>query len=281
MEESAAREARRKEREEQHLYLGVKAITEETFQQHGGTDLTNFDPTLDQDPAAPKLYRLLRTATMQEVVNRIAADLEQDPKRVRLWIMVNRQNKTIRPDQPIMDLRPTVEETYARAAAHRDQALRVWVEVAEEVNGEGAAVWPSYPGLPNGVMMKNDLILLFLKWFDVESQSLRGIGHVYVSKEKKVEDLVPIIMKKMGWGDKLPSDEKMQLWEVSDDCLVYWPCGVAKPRQEIKPNMIEGLKAKNTLKTAELQDGDIVCFQRVHERKSRLGLGDKQPSEEV
>ncbi|KXX73450.1 Ubiquitin carboxyl-terminal hydrolase 21 [Madurella mycetomatis] len=261
-EEIAAREARRKEREEQHLYLGVKAITEATFQQHGGTDLTNFEAVPDQDPAAPRFYRLLRTATMQDLVNQIAADIEQDPKRVRLWIMVNRQNKTIRPDQPVMDLRPTVEETYARAAAHRDQALRVWVEVAEEVNSEGVAVWPTYPGLPNGVVVKNDLILLFLKWFDVESQSLKGVGHVYISKEKKVEELVPIIMKKMGWGEKLPSDEKIQLWE------------------EIKPNMIEGLKGKNSLKAAELQDGDIVCFQRIHERKSRLGLGDKQSSEE-
>ena len=192
----------------------MKAITEETFRHHGSTDLTNFDAPPEEDPGAPKFYRLLRTATMQELVNRIAADLEQDPKRVRVWIMVNRQNKTIRPDQPAMDLRPTVEETYTRAAAHRDQALRVWVEVAEEVNAEGTAVWPTYPGLPNGVVVKNDLILLFLKWYDVESQTLSGVGHVYISKEKKVEELVPIIMKRMGWGEKLPSDEKIQLWEV-------------------------------------------------------------------
>ncbi len=39
--------------------------------------------------------------------------------------------------------------------------------------------------------------------------------------------------------------------------------------------MIEGLKGKQSLKAAELQDGDIVCFQRVHERKSKLSLGDK------
>ncbi|KAK3359743.1 hypothetical protein B0T25DRAFT_533748 [Lasiosphaeria hispida] len=260
-EEVAAREARRKEREEQHLYLGVKVITEATFQQHEGTDLTSFDANPEADPAAPRFYRLLRTATMQELVTTIAADINQDPKRIRVWIMVNRQNKTIRPDQPVMDLRPTIEETYNRAAAHRDQALRVWVEVAEEVNASGEAIWPTYQGQSNGVIVKNDLILLFLKWFDVESQSLKGVCHTYISKEKKVEELVPLIMQKMGWGDKLPGDEKIQLWE------------------EIKPNMIEGLKAKQSLKAAELQDGDIVCFQRTHERKSRLGLGDKSPEE--
>jgi ubiquitin carboxyl-terminal hydrolase 7 len=55
--------------------------------------------------------------------------------------------------------------------------------------------------------------LLFLKCFDADAQTLRGIGHVYISKEKRVEELIPIIMKKMGW-EKLSSDEKIQLWEV-------------------------------------------------------------------
>ena len=32
--------------------------------------------------------------------------------------------------------------------------------------------------------------------------------------------------------------------------------------------MIEPLKAKQTLKAAELQDGDIICFQRFFEPKS-------------
>jgi ubiquitin carboxyl-terminal hydrolase 7 len=48
--------------------------------------------------------------------------------------------------------------------------------------------------------------------------------------------------------------------------------------------MIEGLKGKQSLKAAELQDGDIVCFQRVHDRKSKLSLtekSDKQSSEEA
>ena len=31
--------------------------------------------------------------------------------------------------------------------------------------------------------------------------------------------------------------------------------------------MIEGLKAKQSLKAAELQDGDIICFQRTPDRK--------------
>lgn len=38
--------------------------------------------------------------------------------------------------------------------------------------------------------------------------------------------------------------------------------------QEIKPSMIEPMKAKQSLKAAELQDGDIVCFQKVVDGRS-------------
>ncbi|CAK7224311.1 ubiquitin-specific protease ubp15 [Sporothrix curviconia] len=249
-DEAVAREAKRRERDEQHLYIGMRVITNHTFQQHTGFDLTNFDSSPDADPAAPRVYRILRTATVQEAIATIAADNSQDPKRVRLWLMVNRQNKTIRPDQPIMDTHLTVEETYTKISSHRDNMLRVWAEVAEEVGPDGEAIWPTFQSQPSGAVAKNDLILLFLKYFDVENQAINGISHVYLSKEKKVEELLPVIMKKMGWGEKLPDGEKLLLWE------------------EIKPNMIEALKSKQSLKAAELQDGDVICFQRFSDRKS-------------
>lgn len=48
--------------------------------------------------------------------------------------------------------------------------------------------------------------------------------------------------------------------------------------------MIENLKGKQTLKAAELQDGDIVCFQRMQEKKSPLldkkSLAENKPAEE-
>jgi ubiquitin carboxyl-terminal hydrolase 7 len=215
-QEIALKEARKKEQEEEHLYMNVKVITEDIFKNHGGTDLAVFDSKSDSDPATPRVYRILRVTTMSEFVAKVAHDIQKDPYHVRLWIMVNRQNKTIRPDQPIVDLKATVEETFQRAAAHRDPALRLWAEVAEEVDADGVAVWPSFQTGANGVVVtKNDTILIFLKVFDVESQTLRGVGHIHISKEKKVEDIVPLICKKMGWPEKLPSDEKVLLLEVS------------------------------------------------------------------
>lgn len=208
------REVRRREQREAHLYMQAKVITQETFSRYGGTDLCSFDANPELDAAAPRAYRIRRAMSVQDFVAQVAADLGQDPRKVRLWLMVNRQNKTVRPDQPIMDLRPTVEEVYARSAAHRDTSLRVWAEVADEVDADGEAVWPSFQSQAPGVVAKNDNLLLLLKYFDVDGQTLSGVGHVYVGKESKVEELVPLILKKMGWGDNLPADEKLMLWEV-------------------------------------------------------------------
>lgn len=208
------KEARRREQREAHLYMTAKVISDDTFRRYGGTDLCTFDPNQETDEASPRTYRIRRAMTMEEFTGQIAGDMGLEARHIRLWLMVNRQNKTIRPDQPIMDLRPTVEEAYSRSAAHRDSSLRIWVEVAESLNADGEPIWPSYQSQSNGVLVKNDTILLFLKHFDSEKQTLRGIGHVYIGKEKRVEDLVPYILGKMAWGEKLPADDKLLLWEV-------------------------------------------------------------------
>ena len=193
----------------------VKVVTEQAFKQYGGTDLCSFDANPETDVSAPRVYRVRRAMTTEEFLGTVATDIELDPRRLRLWLMVNRQNKTIRPDQPIMDLRPSIEETHTRAASHRDPSLRVWVEIAEGVDADGEAVWPSYQSQNSGTASKTDVILLLLKHFDAENQTLSGVGHVYIAKERKVEELVPLILKKMGWSEKLPQDEKLLLWEVS------------------------------------------------------------------
>jgi ubiquitin carboxyl-terminal hydrolase 7 len=95
--------------------------------------------------------------------------------------------------------------------------LRLWAEIAEEATPEGEPIWPSSYGSPNGITPKSDLIVLFLKWFDPDTQSLTGVGHIYISREKKVEELVPAILKKMNWPEKTATGEKTQLrlFEVS------------------------------------------------------------------
>jgi ubiquitin carboxyl-terminal hydrolase 7 len=214
-EEAALKEARKKERDEQHLYLNARVVTDETFRAHSGTDLTTFDHP-EKDAGAARSYRVLRSSTIRDLTVRVAKDLGQDPRRIRFWCMVNRQNKTIRPDQPILDLNQTIEQSYQKLAGTKLQEFRIWAEVAEDVEPNGEVTWPGLLS-QNGTQPKSDNILLFLKWFDVEEQALRGVGHIYIGKDRKVEDLVSPILKKMGWPEKSPTGDRTQLklYEVS------------------------------------------------------------------
>jgi ubiquitin carboxyl-terminal hydrolase 7 len=211
-EEIELKEARRREQKEAHLYMLVKAITNDTFREYGGTDMCAFDADRETDSSAPYTFRLQRAMSMKAFIEHAAQEMGKDPKLLRPWLMVNRQNRTIRPDQPIMDLSPTIEDVFSKSTAARDSCLRLWIEEAEAVDDDGEPLWQSYASPASTVLVKNDTILLLLKHFDVESQKLQGVGHVYIGKDKKVEELVPLIQKKMGWVGN--AEDKLLLWEV-------------------------------------------------------------------
>jgi len=53
--------------------------------------------------------------------------------------------------------------------------------------------------------------MIFLKHFDTSKQSLHGVGRVYMTRARKVGDLVPVINERMHWTHNTP----LKLYEVS------------------------------------------------------------------
>ena len=244
-EEHAVLERKRKDREEQHLYLQCVVTTDDNFKTYQGFDLAVWD-TASKEATAPTPYRVLRTSTIRDLCKTVAEDKKLPAEQIRLWGMVNRQNKTIRPDQPLNDPDMTIEEAYTKHGT-REKPFRLWVEVAPG-SEDGKAIWPELqPQLSNNLP-----ILVFLKHFDIEAQTLLGVGHIYIKKHSKVADMVPMILQIMGSS--------------------FPPSGTSTPSialfEEIKHSMIEPMKPKATLQQAEIQDGDIVCFQRVLPEKT-------------
>ena len=247
-EERAALERRKKEREEQHLYLSVYVVTESNFKGHLGFDLTSWDPDNDT-PSKPQLHRVLRTSTVSELAAAVAQSQGIPPEHLRLWVMVNRQNKTVRPDQPLGNPDMTIESAYLRHGA-KDRNFRLWAEQAQKVES-GKPLWPDFPAANK----TDPPTLIFLKHFDAEQQSLLGVGHVYLKKTAKVADMVPLILQMMGWTPGAAGlANGMTNGTPSPPSLLLY--------EEIKSSMIEPMKPKSTLAHAEIVDGDIVCFQK-------------------
>lgn len=260
-EERAALEKRRKDKEEQHLYLSMSVVTDDSFRAYQGFDLTDWanDPNTS---SSPQIFRVLRTSTVGDFTKTVAESLQLPPEQLRLWVMVNRQNKTTRPDQPLPDLNMTVTEAYTKFSS-RDKPFRLWAETSAAVE-DGKAQWPNQnlsPALPPP-------ILIFLKYFNADDQTLRGIGHIYMKKTSKVAEMIPAIQQLMGWS---PSKDTISLSSTSSGLSSPSNPTVTTPSmqlyEEIKHTMIEPMKAKATLQQAEIQDGDIICFQRVLSEK--------------
>ncbi|GAB7360635.1 hypothetical protein MBLNU230_g0515t1 [Neophaeotheca triangularis] len=244
-EERAAAEKRRKDREEAHLYMQVQVATEANFKAHNTTDIVPWGIEYDEEPAAPAIYRLLRSMTVSDLTKYIAQQNNQDPELLRPWIMVNRQNGTIRPDNPLIWPDLTLQEA-ADKFSTRNSGFRVFMEETVR-NAQGEPVWPSEDiSVPSSPVVNGNMpqaakpIIIFIKHFDVDKQQLQGVGHIYMNPTDKVQDLATPILQLMGWE----------------------PGVVPQLFEEIKMTYVEAMKSKNTLAASEIQDGDIVCFQR-------------------
>ncbi|TXT08338.1 uncharacterized protein COLE_05262 [Cutaneotrichosporon oleaginosum] len=222
-------EAKKREKDEQHLYLTAKIITDDAFAKHQGFDLASFDDK-NMGPTELPTFRILREETYAKFKQRIATYFKISERDFRLWVLVNRQNKTIRPDVPIQesDHQQTMDFIRNNMAA-RAIDLRLYLDYNPD-----QARFAAQHANPH-----NPPIMIFLKWFDCSKQSLFGQGKVFVDKNDKVSVLYNIIQERMGW----PSSTPIKLYE------------------EIKAGMIESMKVNKTFLQNEIQDGDVITFQ--------------------
>lgn len=119
-------EAKKREREEQHLFLTAKVfllfggdhvdsnyrtqvITDDTFARHEGFDLATFDEKNWPASDLPS-FRVLKTETYSIFKSRVAQHFSYPESQIRLWVLVNRQNKTVRPDTHIPENEPALSK---------------------------------------------------------------------------------------------------------------------------------------------------------------------------
>ncbi|CAO3579210.1 unnamed protein product [Absidia cylindrospora] len=248
-EEHKLQERRRREKEQQHLYMSVLAVSDKSFENNHGLDFVNLndDKTLDE-PNCRKL-RVRKDQTYGDFKKDISGEFNLYANQIRCWLLVNRQNRTIRPDSPIAetDIDSTMEDIRYRQSPNL-ACLRIYVESAIMVNAAGQ---PVFPPPPSKVAPK---ILVFVKLFDPFTQDIHGIGKIYASKLAKVGSVIDELNEIAGF-------------EPGTDLVLY---------EEIKPEMIDLMDTEKTFSASEIQDGDIICIQKVLTEDEVLDLQSKQ-----
>lgn len=207
-EERAELERRKKEREEAHLYMQVMAASNNQFNEYQGFDIypQTSSPVTHDTISTAKAYRLLRSTTLATLNEMLATDLGVDEDLVRPWGLVGRQNGTLRPDTPLVWPSRTIEE--AASTLQVRAPLRIWTEIAER-DSEGKPDFLDHETLMD-TKNASAPILLFLKYFDAKSQILKGRGNIFIQKHRRISDLGPMILSRMGWS----GETQLKLYEV-------------------------------------------------------------------
>ncbi|KAF9583319.1 hypothetical protein BGW38_009760, partial [Lunasporangiospora selenospora] len=240
-EERQAMENKRRERDEQLQCLQARLVTDTDFREHDGFDL--FDPF----SKAGKTLKVRKQDTFASFKKAVADLYEVPMDHIRIWTLLRRQNDTIRTDAPIPDTElNTPMETIRFNYGLRTQVdIKCYVEFADNLSGS-----PNGKTAPFQSEAQSGNIMIFTKYFDPFTQTLEGVGKLYVQKNGKVGDIVPILNERKGF----PANTPLNLLE------------------EIKPTMIEPMKMKSTFSHCEIQSGDIIIFQKELTPKEKTDL---------
>ncbi|TPX31523.1 hypothetical protein SmJEL517_g05139 [Synchytrium microbalum] len=244
-------EQKRKEKEEAHLFMSVKILTDTDARNHDAFDLCNFD---DKSHALSNLttHKVRKDEIFSKFKALLCHQMNLAPEQVRLWTMVGRQNKTVRPDAPIAETEydktlEAIREKYSKTQPE----LRLYLE---QPDPELLLTSPKGPYFMPKEDKENGQIIIFLKFYDPKKQKIEYAGKLTVkSRTMKISDVLPIMAERVD----LPPNTPLKLFE------------------EVKPTMIDPLKFKQSFAQAELGDGDIICYQKEVTDQEMLELPDQ------
>ncbi|KAL6518676.1 ubiquitin carboxyl-terminal hydrolase 13 [Orobanche hederae] len=229
--EHEEKEQKKKEKAEAHLYTVVKVACDEDFARQIGTSV--FFDLVDHDKV--RSFRVQKLMPFNIFKEEVAKEFGISVQFQRFWLWAKRQNHTYRPTRPLTQLDDTQTVGYLRDVSNKVQnaELRLYLELEL-----GLDLRP----IPLPIKAKDD-ILLFFKVYDPEKEELRYAGRLFVKSMSKPTDILAKLNEMAG----NPPDEDIELYEE----IKFEPTV-----------MCEHIDKRFTFRSSQLEDGDIVCFQK-------------------
>ncbi|KAL5708930.1 ubiquitinyl hydrolase 1 [Ranunculus cassubicifolius] len=229
--EQEEKEHKKKEKAEAHLYTIIKVARNEDLIEQIGRD-TFFD-LVDHDKV--RCFRIQKQTIFNAFKEEVAKEFGIPVQFQRFWLWAKRQNHTYRPNRPLTQQEETQSVGQLREVSNKahNAELKLFLEV--ELGPELHPIQPPEK-------TKED-ILLFFKLYDPVKEELRYVGRLFVKGSGKPSEILTMLNEMAGFS----SNQEIELYE------------------EIKfePSvMCEHIDKKLTFRSSQLEDGDIVCFQK-------------------
>eukprot|EP00252_Welwitschia_mirabilis_P016662 TRINITY_DN3688_c0_g2_i2.p1 TRINITY_DN3688_c0_g2~~TRINITY_DN3688_c0_g2_i2.p1 ORF type:complete len:1108 (+),score=261.03 TRINITY_DN3688_c0_g2_i2:336-3659(+) len=230
--EQEEKELRKKEKAEAHLYTIIKVARDEDLADQIGKDI--FFDLVDHDKV--QTFRVQKQTPFMVFKELVAKEFNIPVQCQRFWLWAKRQNQTYRPNRPLIQNEEMQSVGHLREASNKANSaeLRLFLEVEF-----GLDLRP----VPPPEKTKDD-ILLFFKLYDPEKETIRYIGRCFVKALGKPIDILPKLNEMAG----LPPDEEIELYEE----IKFEPTV-----------MCEHVEERLTFRVSQLEDGDIICLQKV------------------
>mmetsp|Transcript_7331 Transcript_7331/g.19028 ORF Transcript_7331/g.19028 Transcript_7331/m.19028 type:complete len:1112 (-) Transcript_7331:2065-5400(-) len=297
--EQEEKEKRRKEKQEAHLYTIIKVAMDRDIKAQIGTGFedrtaaalaagggsndmsadvspganNNSSRAIVSNPTTPashtneyfdlvdhekvRHFRVQKQMTFNDFKQMVEKEMSIPVECQRYWMWAKRQNQTYRPSRPL-----THEEESMAVALIRDSGtprhektasgdLKLFLETPALVFGNSL-----HKGLPppmreplhtivHDVANKRMEHLLFFKLYDPYTEMCTYVGRAFAHRDRPMSDLLPALWTFAGY----PHGTPLLLFE----------------EVKYEPVMIEEITLTQTLSEAQLEDGDIICYQRVPE----------------
>ncbi|XP_027333721.1 ubiquitin carboxyl-terminal hydrolase 12-like isoform X8 [Abrus precatorius] len=226
------RERLKKEQEEKEHKKKEKVARDEDLTEQIGKDIY-FD-LVDHDKV--RSFRVQKQMTFNLFKEEVAKEFGIPVQFQRFWLWAKRQNHTYRPNRPLTHMEEAQSVGQLREVSNKVNSAELKLFLEVEL---GLDLRPIAP--PDKT---KDDILLFFKLYDPEKEELRYVGRLFVKSTGKPSEILTKLNEMAGYDP----DEEIGLYE------------------EIKfePNvMCEPIDKKVTFRASQLEDGDIVCFQKA------------------
>ncbi|GLJ15872.1 hypothetical protein SUGI_0262060 [Cryptomeria japonica] len=223
---------KRKEKAEAHLYTVIKVARDIDLTNQIGKDIY-FD-LVDHDKV--RTFRIQKQIAFTSFKEDVAIEFGIPVQFLRFWLWAKRQNHTYRLNRPLTQLEESQSVGYLRESFNKAPVaeLKLFMEVE---------YGPDFRVLQPPEKTKED-ILVFFKLYDPEKEELRYVGRLFVKAGGKPTEIMPQLNAMAGF----PPNEEIELFE------------------EIKfePNvMCEIIEKRISFRASQLEDGDIICYQKA------------------
>ncbi|XP_074282078.1 ubiquitin C-terminal hydrolase 12 isoform X1 [Silene latifolia] len=249
--EQEEKEEKRKYKAQAHLYTIIKVARDDDLAEQIGRDIY-FDLV---DHEKVRSFRIQKQMPFNLFKEEVAKEFGIPVEFQRYWIWAKRQNHTYRPNRPLRpaeEAQPVSTLSYFKVGQLRE-ASKAGNNVPELKLFLDVEIGLDLRPLPPPDKTKDD-ILLFFKLYDPEKEELRYVGRLFVKSAGKPVEILAKLNEMAGFAP----EEEIDVFEE----IKFEPCV-----------MCEHLDKRQSFRQSQLEDGDIICFQKAlpidHEERYR------------